>query len=305
MLAVLFNVYSETLPQNRGFILRCINAYLSITPEQVGYPCEANHVLLTLTQELMNTFTKVLSLLESSLNEAGPQTQAEKQRQNKAENKMPPMGHTFMDVVITMAVYLPRASFSTLFKTFSLIMLKDDDPQLQKKAYKLIPRLAETEIGRTALQERNAELQELLLKSAAKASASARRDRLTAMARVVECLPSSDLHFIPSILSEIVISAKEVNEKARTAAFDLLVAMGEKMKQGGTVVNRKVPHMPNDALDVRASLEEYFTMLSAGLAGSTPHMISASITAITRTLYHFRGPSTFSAAYFQAYTNIV
>ena len=35
LLAVLFNVYSQTLPQYRGFILRCINAYLSITPEKV------------------------------------------------------------------------------------------------------------------------------------------------------------------------------------------------------------------------------------------------------------------------------
>lgn len=35
LLAVLFNVYSQTLPQFRGFLLRCINAYLSITREQV------------------------------------------------------------------------------------------------------------------------------------------------------------------------------------------------------------------------------------------------------------------------------
>ena len=39
LLAVLFNVYSETLPQYRGYILQCINAYLSITPEKVfGHP---------------------------------------------------------------------------------------------------------------------------------------------------------------------------------------------------------------------------------------------------------------------------
>lgn len=36
MLAVLFNVYSETLPQYRGTILRTINAYLSIIPEKVS-----------------------------------------------------------------------------------------------------------------------------------------------------------------------------------------------------------------------------------------------------------------------------
>ena len=61
------------------------------------------------------------------------------------------------------------------------------------------------------------------------------------------------------------------------------------MRQGGVVMNSKVPHMPDDAPDVQASLEEYLTMVSAGLAGSTPHMISASITALTRILYHFRG----------------
>lgn len=37
LLAVLFNVYSQTLPHHRGYILQCINAYLSITPEQVRY----------------------------------------------------------------------------------------------------------------------------------------------------------------------------------------------------------------------------------------------------------------------------
>ena len=36
LLAVLFNVYSQTLPQFRGYILQCINAYLSITGEKVS-----------------------------------------------------------------------------------------------------------------------------------------------------------------------------------------------------------------------------------------------------------------------------
>lgn len=35
LLAVLFNVYTQTLPQFRGYILQCINAYLSITKEKV------------------------------------------------------------------------------------------------------------------------------------------------------------------------------------------------------------------------------------------------------------------------------
>jgi ribosomal RNA-processing protein 12 len=276
MLAVLFNVYSQTLPQFRGFILKCINAFLSITP----------------TKELMETFERVSTALASSLAEAGAQTQAEKQKQKQqnATDKMPPMSHTLMDLVITISIYLPRDSFSTLFNMAALIIVKDDDPQLQKKAYKLIPRLAESETGKAALQERSSELQELLLSSAEKVSTPAKRDRLGAISTLIPFLPNDSLHFIPAILSEVVISCKETNEKARTTAFDLLILMGEKIASasGAIIENSKVSHMPDDAPSVTASLEEYFTMVSAGLAGSTPHMVSASITALTRILYHFR-----------------
>ncbi|TKA80295.1 hypothetical protein B0A49_01586 [Cryomyces minteri] len=273
LLAVLFNVYSETLPQYRGTILRCINAYLSIISEN----------------ELTETFTRVAAMLENSLQESAPQTQADKQKQQHNPNtKMPPMSHTLMDMIITVSIYLPRASFVSLFNAAALIVNKDDDPQLQKKAYKLIPRLAESEQGRAALQERSVELQQLLLSSAGQASAPARRDRLAAIAQIIPFLPQEDLHFIPSILSEVVISAKEVNERARTAAFDLLVLMGEKTAAGGTVVNSKVPNMASDVPSAPASLEEFFTMVSAGLAGGSPHMVSASITALTRLLYEFR-----------------
>lgn len=151
-----------------------------------------------------------------------------------------------------------------------------------------MPRLATSPTGSLALKERNTELQELLLTCASSVSASARRDRLAAIAVVIEHMPSSTLHFIPSVLSEVVMAAKEVNEKARTAAFDLLVQMGKKIAEGGTIIQSKIPHMPNDAPNATASLEEYFTMVSAGLAGNTPHMISASVTALTRILYEFR-----------------
>ncbi|TGO66272.1 hypothetical protein BOTNAR_0064g00090 [Botryotinia narcissicola] len=276
MLSVLFNVYNETLPQYRGFILQCINAFLSITP----------------TQELMETFERVSQALGTSLAEAGAQTQAEKQkqRQQNAANKMPPTSHSLMDLVITISIYLPRDSFSTLFNMAALIIVKDDDPQLQKKAYKLIPRLAESETGKAALQERSTDLQELLLNSSEKVSTPAKRDRLAAISVLIPFLPTDSLHFIPAILSEVVISCKETNERARTTAFDLLILMGEKIasSSGAIIDNSKVSHMPDDAPSVTATLEEYFTMVSAGLAGSTPHMVSASITALTRILYNFR-----------------
>ncbi|KAL2116955.1 hypothetical protein VTJ04DRAFT_9123 [Mycothermus thermophilus] len=267
-LAVLFNVYSTTLPQKRGPVLQTINAYLSIIP----------------APRLMETFDMVCQKLSEALQEP-----VVKPKNPNAEH-VPSTAHTLMDLVVTMSIYLPRESFEALFKIASLVVFKDDDPQLQKKAYKLIPRLADSEVGRAALEQRHAELQALLLSSAEKVSAPARRERLAAIATLIPLIPKTSLHFIPSILSEVVISCKEHNEKARTTAFDLLVLMAHAMvaADGALIDNSKVPHMPKDAPKVKASLEEYFTMVSAGLAGSTPHMISASIVAITRVLYEFR-----------------
>lgn len=42
---------------------------------------------------------------------------------------------------------------------------------------------------------------------------------------------------------------------------------------------------------VQANAEEYITMVAAGLTGSTPHMISASINALSRLLFEFKGKS--------------
>ena len=271
-LAVLFNVYGETLPQSRGPILQTINAFLAVTP----------------APELTETFDRVCQMLAAALQESPKQRTEDKAA--KPNEQLPATTHTLMDLVVAMSIHLPRDSFAALFEIAAVVILRDDDPQLQKKAYKLIPRLAESQIGGQALRERSSELQQLLLSSAEKVSAPARRDRLAAIAAMVPFIPDDSLHFLPAILSEAVISCKEHNERARTTAFDLLVLMGQKMasSSGAVIDNSKVPHMPKNAPPATASIEEYFTMVSAGLAGSTPHMISASITAITRVLFEFR-----------------
>ncbi|SPJ85600.1 probable ribosomal RNA-processing protein 12 [Fusarium torulosum] len=272
MLAVLFNVYTQTLPQSRGPILQTINIFLSITPNV----------------ELMETFDRVSKMLAAELQQEKP---AEKKNQNqKSKDHMPSTAQTLMDLVITMSVYLPRESFAALFEIAAVIINKEEEPQLQKKAYKLIPRLADSEIGKAALKERSAELQHLIISSTEKVSAPARRERLASIIALLPFIPDTSLHFIPSVLSEVVISCKENNERARETAYELLVLMGYRMTEanGASIDNSKVPHMPDNAPAGTANIEEFITMVSAGLAGSTPHMISASITAISRLLHEFR-----------------
>lgn len=231
-------------------------------------------------------------MLEAALKEASSQTQGDNQQQQHkrqaSTDSMPPTSHTLMDLIITISIYLPRSSFPPLFSLAALVLPQQSDPQLQKKAYKLLPRLALSPTGLFALKDRNSELQSLLLDTASSVSAPSRRDRLAAIATVVEYLSPTDLHFIPSVLSEVVLACKEVNEKARSQAFDLLVLMANRMASGGAVQQSKIPHMEDPAAPTtQANLEEFFTMVSAGLAGNTPHMISASVTALTRILYEF------------------
>lgn len=230
-------------------------------------------------------------MLESSLAE-----EQGKQPQQGSSDKMPPTSHTLIDLVIAMSIYLPRSSFAGLFAMAAAILngsSPNPDQQLIKKAYKLIPRLASTETGSAALQERSGELQALMLATTDKAPASGRRDRMLAIHELITHLPTSDLHFIPSILSEVVLGCKESNEKARTAAFDLLIHLArrttdsERNPQGTVIRNSLVPHMPDDSPDAPATLEEFFTMVSAGLAGSSPHMVAASVTALSRLFFEF------------------
>jgi ribosomal RNA-processing protein 12 len=110
-----------------------------------------------------------------------------------------------------------------------------------------------------------------------------------ALHRIIDILPADFLHLIPAILPEAVLGTKETNEKAREAAYELLIGMGRKMQVGGTVKNAMIDGMDEDKRDTTATIGEYFLMVSAGLAGSSQHMISATITALSRMLYEFKG----------------
>jgi ribosomal RNA-processing protein 12 len=138
---------------------------------------------------------------------------------------------------------------------------------------------------------------------------------------LVPKLPPARLHLVPTLITEAVLGTKEVNEKARNAAFDLLIVMGTKMQAGGTISRKLAVGMTEAGDDVplddeemddaagdgelrllqytllstheiasaTANIEEYITMVAAGLAASTPHMISASITALSRLLFEYQG----------------
>jgi ribosomal RNA-processing protein 12 len=142
---------------------------------------------------------------------------------------------------------------------------------------------------------------------------------------LVPKLPQERLHVVLVLVTEAVLGTKEVSEKARNAAYDLLVALGNKMAEGGTISQslmagedgaqdegKAAEAEAGDDEDMRpaedgtfasrdcgesadpfslvtANIEEYIKIVAAGMVGTTPHMISATITALSRLIFEFQG----------------
>ena len=90
---------------------------------------------------------------------------------------------------------------------------------------------------------------------------------------------------------EAILSVKEPSEKARDAAYALLVTMGRKMKDGGVVDMSLLDDAtanPGDAGVREASIQEFVGMVGASLAAEKDHTISAGVMALSRVLFEFR-----------------
>lgn len=262
ILSVLFNVYSSTSPDSRGFVLETIDTYLQVIS----------------VADLETTFNKVCGLLKTAMDDEAAKVP------NKDE---PTLSSTMMDLVVAMAKYVPATSHNALFSIFSsTVGLKD--ALLQKRSYRILSRLSETEAGKNSILNFISEIEDVLIKSIEIAHPSARSSRLAAVELVLDILPSTDLFFIPSILQEVIMSTKDTNERSRSLSYQILNKMGYRMIEGGVIENGKVPGFDPATPASQASLPEYFTMVSAGLAAQTPHMVSATITAVSCLVFEFK-----------------
>ncbi|SNX86308.1 related to RRP12 - Protein required for normal pre-rRNA Processing [Melanopsichium pennsylvanicum] len=294
LLAVLFNVFSQSPGEGRGFVYDTIAAYLRVMSPQ----------------DIQNTYVKVKTTLEQSLSTLS--TKQKKNQQKESIKTPPPVPYTMLDLLSALIPHLDKSAEGSAADLFSLIcqdnVLRSHDSTVQKKSYRILSRLLEGDAGKQILlvggkgANRVTALLDKLRESTASVALGAKRDRVLLLATLVPNIPSDELHHLPTIIPEAVLATKEVNAVTRQNAYELLVQMGYKMEQGG-VINRSLVEGHNaagaeqeeqddnemaDGGVVSASISEYLTMVAAGLAGTTPHMISATITALSRLVYEFK-----------------
>ncbi|KZV69917.1 NUC173-domain-containing protein [Peniophora sp. CONT] len=275
-LAVLFNVFGSVGRESRGMVGEVVSAWAGIASDK----------------SIAQAHAKVLSLFKTSLTTPtrsfGPNT----------ENQT----SMTQDILIILLPYLSTSDASSLFELIlQPAVLAHSDNGVQKRGYKILAKLVEGK-GEAVIGEGGVEgLLKKLDGVVEGLNPAAKKDRMYLYTNLLPLIPPSSLHIIPNLIPEAVLGTKEPSEKARTAAFELVVAMGRKMAEGGVIKHSLISGAGGEYGDeemqegeeeggkgeAKASVEEYLTMLAGGLAGGSPHMISATITALARVVFEF------------------
>lgn len=269
LLAALFQLLTELPAQSRGYVMDCVATYLAILD----------------AKSVSKTFAKVGRMLQQSLAGYDPRAHAPTPGKPEANSPryVPPVPHTMLDLLTVLVPYVHGRDAAALFDA-CMHVLGVDDSGLQKKAYRALARVLSGPDA--AALRKHAECAALVTRFLElDVPLGAVRDRLALFRTLVPHMPNDDLGTLAALVPEAVLGTKEANQGARDEAYALLVDMGHRMARGGHI-NRAQAGAGADDI-VAASVPEYVMMLAAGLAGASPRMIAASITALARLLYEF------------------
>ncbi|XP_011633501.1 RRP12-like protein isoform X1 [Pogonomyrmex barbatus] len=149
--------------------------------------------------------------------------------------------------------------------------LKDDAKQKeQKKAYRFLEEICnnKTEICEQFLLEHRRQIQKTLISSATSVIKTSRGARLRCLVHLVRIHPQLEgTKFLEAIVPEAVLCVKDINERCRDAAYQLLNVIAERF------------------LDNPERLKDYADMLMIGLGGEQAY-VSASLLALASITYH-------------------
>uniref|UniRef100_A0A803NT89 RRP12-like protein n=1 Tax=Cannabis sativa TaxID=3483 RepID=A0A803NT89_CANSA len=155
--------------------------------------------------------------------------------------------------------------------------LQDGEGLIQKKAYKVLSLILKT--SDAFLASKLDEMLQLMIEVLPSCNFSAKRHRLDCLYFLIVHVSKVNTEqrrrdIIGSFLTEIILALKEANKKTRSRAYDIVVEIGHAFGD-------------EDKGGKRENLNQFFNMVAGGLAGETPHMISAAVKGLARLVYEF------------------
>ncbi|XP_065071238.1 RRP12-like protein [Rhopilema esculentum] len=172
-----------------------------------------------------------------------------------------------LDLLIAMVAYSSEDCISKVYNT-AISLIQSVEVSEQKKAYRILEEICD---GRSEACQRFAlkkldDMKERLFTSMSATAPSSKAPRLRCLTGIIKMLKAEKKDFLMSILPEVILCTKANNEKAREAAFNLVVEIG----------NSTIYHGDKSKEE---SVSEYIELVMAGLAASS-HMISATLISL-------------------------
>lgn len=180
---------------------------------------------------------------------------------------------SILDLIRALVPYQNSESIDKLYQQCIKSLPEIKNSKEQKKAYRLLEEIcgSETE-GCVEFVKRNRKnVQKLLIKSLESAVVSSKGARLRCLKYLIKAQPQLDHEstLVKAAIPEAVICCKDINERCRIAAYDLLNVIGDTLLQHN-------------------QMQQFVTMLIAGLAGTT-QLMSCTGLALASVLHHFSG----------------
>mmetsp|Transcript_32344 Transcript_32344/g.52263 ORF Transcript_32344/g.52263 Transcript_32344/m.52263 type:complete len:1330 (-) Transcript_32344:437-4426(-) len=269
-LPILFNLYSSgtgTPPtplsqEQRSLVLDAITAWISIAdPTKVVNP------------HFKSVIKKLLEADAHTADATGVEAMEEggEEQQKAAALEKKQRQQVLMDLALAFVQSLQDDNIDFLYRVIKP-HLADDDSLLQKKAFKVLSRMCEHHSKWVTLHI--ATVQADLVASLPACAISSKKTRIRCIEFCISQLSDEALkEFVAAVIAEVMLATKEVAAKCRDAAYSCLIAAARCMRSDSP----------------ESGLEHYFNIVSAGLAGSHPHMISATISSLSRLLFDYHG----------------
>lgn len=265
IMSVLSKIFLKTLKDDGGLLQSTIGEFASISDKDV------------VTRLFKATMQNLLKVTQ----EAG---KAQKSRNSKlmeidnssTENSLSLVRAQLFDLAVSLLPGLNPKETDLLFVAIEPA-LKDSDGLIQKKAYKVLSIILQNSEG--FISRKLEELLNLMIEVLPSCHFPAKRHRLSCLYFLIVYVSKDESEerrhdTVTSFLTEIILSLKEANKKTRNKAYDIIVQIGHACGD-------------EDRGGKKENLLQFFNMVAGGLAGETPHMISAAVKGLARLAYEF------------------
>ncbi|KAL5699099.1 hypothetical protein ACHQM5_030046 [Ranunculus cassubicifolius] len=262
LLENLFVSFTKSSNDNGGCLQTTISQFASISEKKV----------------VGKWFRRAMKDLLDVMKEAAKEKQPNSMVVEKSDKGIPLLQQRarLLDFAVSLLSGLSSKEVNTLYSAIKPA-LEDDEGLIQKKSYKVLSYILKDACD--FLTDNLDDLLRTMIKVLPSCHFSAKRHRIDCLYFIIVHMSKNVSEqnrkdIVGSFLTEIILALKESNKKTRNKAFDILVQIGHAFgdeDQGGKKEN----------------LLQYFNMVAGGLAGETPHMISAAVKGLARLAYEF------------------